>query len=812
VVHEGGESAAWRRTLVVGLLGCTLVTGLVGIEITNRTDATASWWPAAGVGVATLFVAPRGWWPRLLIALYAVNLVANVLGGQAWNASVLLALADVAETAVVCWGTRRLIGRHLEALADLAWLVLMSLFGAVLAGLGVALTSWALLDGDIGSTLLTATGSHWASVLVVAPLAMLPRGTVRRPSTLTIALHALLLTAATLLAFGATTELTLAFIPLPFLIWAGITFGSRVVVVEQVLMAFGITWLTVTDNGPFVSADHPAGSTVSNLITQLYLVCLVVSGLPLSLAVRQQLKAHLAVRSEQRRTEAVIHSSTTPTIVTDSHGRVLSANPAVTRLTGFTTNDLVDRVFWERLLPSQRWEATQAEFSDPQLVPAAGETVILTAGGGERVVTYSNGTYRSPDDGTLQFVLTMNDVTEERATQHLLQHLLRSATTVAIVGTDRTGRITVVNAGAEALLRFDAHAATAHSFLDFLDPEELRLRGVAAGVPVGFEALVQGVTSAESRTRDWSWVPPDGVPLVVSMTTSMIADGAGEPIGYLFVARDVTDTRRNQELLREALHREQLAVDHLRALDDAKDDFVSTVSHELRTPLTSIIGSIELLEDGMAGALGPEQKQMVDVIERNAERLLAMANDLLTLASYESATAPPTQPEQLDLRAVVRASHASVTGLLSSRDLDLREELPDRAVLVSGEAVYLERAVTNLLSNAIKFTRDGGRITTTLSANGDGTCLLSVSDTGVGIPEDEVHNVFQRFFRSTTARSDAIQGTGLGLSIVRSIVERHHGEIDVRSRDGEGTTFTITLPLAARALSGDADDAGVRLG
>jgi len=809
VVSEGGKVAVWRGALVAGLVGCTLLAGLIGIEITNKTDATASWWPAAGVGVATLFVAPRSWWPRLLVAVYAANFLANVLGGHVWDASALLSLADIAETAVVCWGTRRLIGRHLESLADLAWLVVMSLVGAVLAALGVAFTSWSLLGGDFGTTLLTTTGSHWASVLVVAPLGMLPRGTVRRPSTLTIALHGLMLTGVTLLAFGPTIDLTLAFLPLPLLIWAGITFGSRVVVIEQVLMAFGITWLTVTGNGPFVSADHPAGSTVSNLITQLYLVCLVVTGLPLSLAVRQQLRAHMAVRSEQRRTEAVIDSSTTPTIVTNSRGVVQSANPAVTRLTGFTSDDLVGRPFWERLLPPQRWESTQAEFSDPQLVPPAGETVILTASGGERVVTYSNGRYHSPDDGTLQFVLTMNDVTEERATQHLLQHLLRSATTVAIVGTDRTGRITVVNAGAEALLRFDARQATTGSFLDFLDAEELRLRGVAAGVPVGFEALVHGVTAAESRTRDWSWVPPDGVPLVVSMTTSMIADGAGQPIGYLFVARDVTETRRNQELLREALHREQLAVDHLRALDDAKDDFVSTVSHELRTPLTSIIGSIELLEDGMAGELAPEQKQMVDVIERNAERLLTMANDLLTLASYENATAPPTQPEPLDLRTVVRASHASVTGLLSSRDLDLCEELPDVAVLVSGEAVYLERAVTNLLSNAIKFTRDGGRITTTLSANGDGTCQLSVTDTGIGIPEDEVHNVFQRFFRSTTARSDAIQGTGLGLSIVRSIVERHHGHIDVRSDHGVGTTFTITLPLAARTPSGDA---GVRLG
>jgi PAS domain S-box-containing protein len=787
--------------LVAGLVLATLVAGLIGIEISRATDHTASWWPAAGVGVVALFVAPRSWWPSLVGALYVANLLANVLGGHPWDASLALALADVLEVVVVCWGTRRIIGRHLHGLTDLAWLVAVSFAGALVAAFGVALTAQLLLGGEFARTMLVTTGSHWASVIVIAPTGLLPRRTVRRPQTAPVVLHALLLAGAVLFAFGPSNELAMAFAPLPLVIWAGVAFGSRVVVIEQVVMACAVTILTVRGYGPFVSDLHPAGTTASNLVTQLYLVCLVITGLPLSLAVRQQLLANVAVRNEQRRTEAVIDSSTTPIMVADANGIMLSANPAVTRLTGFTTADLLGHGFWEHLLPPEQWEVTRRAFADPRRIPQRGETVIRTAAGGERVVAYSNGLYHSPDDGSLQYVLTMTDITEERASQHLLQHLLRSATTVAIVGTDRTGRITVVNSGAEALLRFDAQAATRHSFLDFLDPDELTLRGVAAGVPIGFEALVHDVTEQESRTRDWTWVPPDGVPLVVSMTTSMIADGSDHPIGYLFVARDVTETRRNQELLREALQREQLAVDHLRALDDAKDDFVSTVSHELRTPLTSIIGSIELLEEGMAGELAPAQKSMIDVIERNAERLLSMANDLLTLASYESPSAPLTHLEPLDLRTVVQASHASVTGLLSSRDLKLSDQLPTEPVVVDGESAYLERALTNLLSNAIKFTRDGGAITTTLSVD-DGRCRLSVSDTGVGIPEDEIQNVFQRFFRSSNVRADAIQGTGLGLSIVRSIVERHHGHIDVASNEGEGTTFTITLPLAAGLRTG----------
>jgi signal transduction histidine kinase len=134
---------------------------------------------------------------------------------------------------------------------------------------------------------------------------------------------------------------------------------------------------------------------------------------------------------------------------------------------------------------------------------------------------------------------------------------------------------------------------------------------------------------------------------------------------------------------------------------------------------------------------------------------------------------------------------------LSNRRLQLDEELPDRPVVVNGEPIYLERALTNLLSNAIKFTRDGGRIVTGIAMDGNQTCRLSVSDTGVGIPEDEIQDVFRRFFRSSNVRADAIQGTGLGLSIVRSIVEQHHGQIDVHSNAGQGTTFTITLPLLA---------------
>jgi len=773
--------------LVIAAFGA----GVVGIAITDSSEATALWWPAAGIGLFTLLVLPRRWWPALIPSLTAAYVLANVVCDRPYDAAALLGLSDIAETVLVAVAIDRSIGRQLRTVADFGRLLIISLGGAFVAALGIAATSAALLDGRFGDTLLAVTSSHWTSVVLVAPLALVPRERIRVPVPLA-GLQVVLLLTVTLLVFGPGQDLALAWVPIPFLIWAGLSFGYRVVAVELVVMSVLVTATTLAGWGPF-GGPEDAGSQV----VQLYLISLVLSSLPLSLVVHGQTEATRAARIEKQRTEAVIDSSSTPILVTDSEGTVVSINPATTRLTGFAAEELVGRPFWEQLLPASRQAAVRAQFTNPAKFPEHGESVILTASGGERIVTYSNGVLHDPVDDTLHYVLTATDITSERATSHLLQHLLRSATTVAILGTDRAGAITLVNAGAEAMLRIDGDEAIRRPFLEFLHPEEVARRATESGAAAGFAGLVEAVDAdGAPQTQDWTWLPPDGMPVRVSMTTSLIADAGERPIGYLFVARDVTENRRNQEILQRALERESTAVDHLRALDSAKDDFVSTVSHELRTPLTSIVGSTELLTDGLAGQLTPQQRQMVQVIDRNAERLLALVNDLLLLAAHGAATVP-IQFAPLDLRSVVVSSHATVMPLLGQRRLHLRPEMPEEPVMVNGDPHYLERAVTNLLTNAIKFTPDGGSIRIRAGNSEDGvSCFLSVSDTGIGIPADELENVFIRFFRSSNVQPDAIQGTGLGLAIVRSIVESHHGHIDVQSEPGTGSTFTITLPTA----------------
>lgn len=240
--------------------------------------------------------------------------------------------------------------------------------------------------------------------------------------------------------------------------------------------------------------------------------------------------------------------------------------------------------------------------------------------------------------------------------------------------------------------------------------------------------------------------------------------------------------------------REREMVQRLRDLDQAKSDFVALVSHELRTPLTSIRGYVEMLRDGDAGELEPDQQRMLEVVQRNADRLLALIEDLLTLSRIESGTFRVARaPVALD--GVARATVEEMRPQALDRGVELVADVADEVPAILGDTAQLERVLLNLLSNAIKFTTDGGRVVVRVRPAG-AAVELEVQDEGIGIPEAEQARLFSRFFRSSTAQERAIQGTGLGLVIVKSIIEHHGGEIAVRSQAGVGTTFTVLLPAA----------------
>ncbi|AGZ40585.1 multi-sensor signal transduction histidine kinase [Actinoplanes friuliensis DSM 7358] len=239
--------------------------------------------------------------------------------------------------------------------------------------------------------------------------------------------------------------------------------------------------------------------------------------------------------------------------------------------------------------------------------------------------------------------------------------------------------------------------------------------------------------------------------------------------------------------------REQQLVARLQEVDTAKTDFMSTVSHELRTPLTSISGYVELLLDAEAGELTPPQTRMLDVIGRNTRRLRELIEEMLILSKIESGAFQTTRLP-LDLIALVEGAVAAIAPAAAKAEVGLHTELHG-PLEVSADADQLDRVLMNLLSNAVKFTPPTGTVTL-LVRREDTEVVITVADTGMGIPEGEQKALFTRFFRASNAVRQAVPGTGLGLAIVSTVVDNHGGHIEVQSTEGVGTTFTIHLPMS----------------
>jgi signal transduction histidine kinase len=248
--------------------------------------------------------------------------------------------------------------------------------------------------------------------------------------------------------------------------------------------------------------------------------------------------------------------------------------------------------------------------------------------------------------------------------------------------------------------------------------------------------------------------------------------GEGGLIGRIWTLREVTQERE---------------------LDRLKDEFVATVSHELRTPLTSMMGFLEMLREGEAGALLPEQERFLSIVYRSSERLQRLVGDLLFIARLDASGIQLKLDDAVRLEELVAEAVEAASGDARSHEVQLQFE-PNGVVAVRGDRERLGQLVSNLISNAVKFTPAGGNVTARVFAE-QGNGVVEIEDTGIGIPKAEHDRLFQRFFRASTATDQAIPGTGLGLAITKAIAEAHDGRISCRSTPGEGTTFRLELPL-----------------
>jgi signal transduction histidine kinase len=302
-----------------------------------------------------------------------------------------------------------------------------------------------------------------------------------------------------------------------------------------------------------------------------------------------------------------------------------------------------------------------------------------------------------------------------------------------------------------------------------------------------------------------AWVPPESLrtPLEKALRQQQpyLPDGLGQAVvltlggqEHFFLPRVLPIADPYGNTLGAAVL--LLDVTRFRLLDQVKSDLVATVSHELKTPLTSIRLVVHLLLEETVGSLTPKQAELLLDARDNAERLLSMINNLLDLARIEEGRVKlervPEPPQ-----ALLRCAAEAIKPRADDKQVALTVEAPDDLPPVAVDVGRMGHALANLLDNALAHTERGGRITLG-AARSDRAVVLSVADTGAGIPPEHLPHLFERFYRIPGRSPEA--GTGLGLAIVREIVTAHGGDITCESRQGEGTTFRITLPAAVTVV------------
>lgn len=365
-------------------------------------------------------------------------------------------------------------------------------------------------------------------------------------------------------------------------------------------------------------------------------------------------------------------------------------------------------------------------------------------------------------------------------------------TLIAVVSTERRALL-VQSAERTALLQSGFIGSqvgtafvqrTARGTLTVMEANEVALRVLGEGA---LESLL--ATAVEGEVREFE--TDDGRVFQVFIEQVKLG-GARRLYAVQFV--DVTELVDARRTIERAMEREREVADGLRVLAQEKDDLVAAVSHELRTPITSVLGFAEELSDARDDA---ERDEYIAIIERNATRLSRMVDNLLDHGrSFADVDATPFSPLAID--QAVRDVCLDVSSTARASAITVTEDLTTGDAEVMADASMLTSVLTNVISNAVKYTPRHGSVEVATSLDGD-RVVLTVDDSGPGIPEDERERVFDPFYRASATSATRVPGTGLGLSITRRLVHRLEGTITIDASHLGGTRVTVNLPVAQPA-------------
>ena len=334
--------------------------------------------------------------------------------------------------------------------------------------------------------------------------------------------------------------------------------------------------------------------------------------------------------------------------------------------------------------------------------------------------------------------------------------------TDGLVVVDPQGKILMVNPAAEALLGVSTQDI-GKQIKDVVKDEHLL-------------ALVKNLHTQKKEViaKDVElFSPNESTMRVLRASSAVVEDQNGKTVGMVAILNDITKQKEVERL---------------------KSDFVAKVSHEIRTPLIAMEKSLSLILSKTTGPLSEEQDKFLAITDRNLKRLSALINDLLDLSKLEAGKVALVR-EPVVIEKVIEEPILVFRNWAETKSIKIDKKIQEGLPQANIDANKIIQVINNLLGNAIKFTPDNGTITVEAVLRGDKEIEISVTDTGIGISEEELPKVFHKFYQVSGNLQTEIRGTGIGLAIAKEIVELHGGRIWVESQVGKGTRFIFTLPF-----------------
>jgi len=485
---------------------------------------------------------------------------------------------------------------------------------------------------------------------------------------------------------------------------------------------------------------------------------------------RMRARAELADREASLR--AILDSALDAILSVDVAGRVTEFNTAAERILGFSREEVLGRPLGEVIVPHHLRQAHEHGFArhlrtgESRVLGQRLELTALKKDGS--VIPAEVSIVRIDREGTPAFTGFIRDISDRVAREHALaasegrtRAVIEQMLEGLLLVDEATGVIRLVNPAAEKMFGYE--------------PGQMIGRHVRTLMPsrpeyAASDFLTRATEQALGRTTEWE---------------ALHTSGRTFPFELQLSALDTADGRVLAGFVRDLTERH--------AVERLKKQFVSTVSHELRTPLTSIRGSLGLLSSGALGALGPDALRLVEIAERNVVRLVGLINDILDLERLESGRMQMHLAAS-PIDAILTRSVEAVAAMASGGGV--RIDTANATAMVTADADRIVQVVVNLLSNAVKFSPPGGTVTVRTAAQGP-DLLCDVLDEGPGVPAEYRDLIFEPFRQAESTDVRQKGGSGLGLAICRAIVEQHGGRIGMEPREGGGSRFWFTVPLAA---------------